>query len=160
MRAEHTADLRVPYEAVDLAAWLRGLGDADYQATSRGHLALGVPRGNEDLVTVESVGGTFIVNRHVVEEARRDYFRARSRRSRAWAMRIVPLVLDVTWEMRVRPAGPAASRLTCTLTTRVGNPVLDRVAGRSPAALVLGHHVREELAGFVDDLARKAREAA
>ncbi len=142
-----TTPLSIPENDVDLATWLHGLDDAGYRASSRAHLGFGHTPGGA--TAVEALGGAFIVNHHVIEHAAPHAFRLRSRATRAYLLRLVPIRLDLTWEMAVRPGG----RLECALTVALP-AALDRV-GEPFLRPVLQRHADEETPGFAADIARR-----
>src|SRR4051794_91959 len=113
-----TRTLPIAAERIDIAEWLFGLSDDEYRATARAHLGAGTFRtrdGRRGFFDAEGFAAAFIVNHHVEEQARPDYVRVRSRNSRAWVLRLLPLRLDVTWEMIVRSRGADRCELECCL---------------------------------------------
>jgi hypothetical protein len=150
--------LPFPADRIDIAEWLFGLGDEEYRRTARAHLGAGTFRtatGRRGFFDAEGFRGVFIVNHHVEEEARSDYVRVRSRDSRAWVLGLVPIRLDVTWEMIVRPRGPDASELECRLTIEPPHRALEPLAAVLGLPIVHRRHLTEQMTGFVANLTAK-----
>ncbi|HEV2813055.1 MAG TPA: alpha/beta hydrolase [Solirubrobacteraceae bacterium] len=158
----HTATARVPVAAdeIDVGEWFFGLSDRDYAATARHHLGAGTSGdgGRRRFFDAEGFPGVVIVNHHVEEEARRDYVRVRSRDSSARLLGVLPVPLDVSVEIGVRPVGDAEAELECRL--HLGLP-----RGLEWLARVLGakgrqrRHNAEQTRGFADDIEAKAYRA-
>jgi hypothetical protein len=87
----------------DLHHWVFNLSDSDYQNTARGHIAAGASThidGTRTSVNVESVGGNLLVQHYVAEVGEKDYVRMVSY-SDLWLMKLIHVVVKVTWEMRL-----------------------------------------------------------
>lgn len=141
--------------AIDIGEWLFSLSDQEYQATSLAHLGSGTSRaadGRRCFFDTERFGPVFIVNHHVEEEARRDYVRVRSRDSRGWLLGLLPLALEVCWEMTVHDAGPDRCELECALHIGLSSRALERVAAVSGTPALQRAHVAEQTAGFAQSV--------
>ena len=140
-----------------LDEWVSSLGDADYQATSRAHVALG-RRPEGGVLTVEHFPGVVVLNRHLRVNASPDRLVMVSPRSTAYVLGLLPVALSVTWRMEASRDG---DRVDVAGTLEVA---LRRRAHELAARLVglrrlLAAHAREELDGFAADMARKASPA-
>jgi hypothetical protein len=158
LTASDSRRLPVPAASLDVARWLFSLGDDDYRRTSRAHLGAGTfttADGRRGLFDAEAFAGVTIVNHHVEEEARADYVRVRSRDSRAWLLGLVPVPLEVCWEMAVLAAGPARSDLVCRLHLGLPRRGLECLARALGVAAVQRRHVAEQTAGFAADILAK-----
>lgn len=147
--------LPLPATTIPIDEWLFGLTDEEYRATARAHLGAGrftTSDGRRGLFDAEGFATAFIVNHHVEEEARRDYVRVRSRDSRAWLLRLVPVRLDVCWEMRITPRGDDASDAECRLQIGLRNRGLEVVGRALGAGVLQRRHVEEQMGGFAESI--------
>ena len=155
-----TRRLPVPARAIDIGEWLFSLSDAEYRATAKPHVGSGhyeTPDGRRGIVDVEAFAAAFIVNHHVEEEARRDYVRVRSPESHAWFLRVIPLRLDVRWEMLVHPVGDDQCDVECRLSMGLPHRGLERAARMLGVPILQRRHLREQMTGFVLDILAKYR---
>jgi len=146
-----TRALPVPAEAIDIGEWLFSLTDEEYRASARAHVGAGTFEagdGRRGFFDTEAFPWMFIVNHHLEEEARRDYVRVRSRDSRGWLLRVIPMRLEVCWEMAVRPRGSDESELECRLHVGLGSRPLERVARLIGVPVAQRRHMREQMTGF------------
>ena len=159
LSAEDRRTLEIPARAIDIAEWLFGLGNGEYRATARAHLGAGhfrLPDGRRGLFDAEAFPGVVTVNHHREEEARPDYVRVRSADSRAWVLAVIPVPLDVCWEMRIRPLAPRRSELECRLQMRFPVRALELLARMLLVPAVVRRHVRAQTAGFCASVAARA----
>jgi uncharacterized DUF497 family protein len=73
-----TAVVNAPKEKVDLADWLFGLSDAEYQRCSPAHIAAGTTRsedGKRMSINVEMIGGSIVVQHYVEDIAEKHHIR-------------------------------------------------------------------------------------
>jgi hypothetical protein len=73
-----TAVINAPIEKVDLADWLFGLSDAEYQRCSPAHIAAGTTRsedGKRMSINVEMIGGSIVVQHYVEDIAEKHHIR-------------------------------------------------------------------------------------
>ena len=73
-----TAIVNAPIEKVDLADWLFGLSDAEYQRCSPAHIAAGTTRsegGKRMSINVEMIGGSIVVQHYVEDIAEKHHIR-------------------------------------------------------------------------------------
>ena len=97
------APIKAPAEAFNLHDWVFTLSDKDYQKTASGHIAAGASihtDGTQTSVNVESVGGNLLVQHYVAEVKQPDYVKMVSF-SDLRLMKLVPVVVKVSWEMRL-----------------------------------------------------------
>ena len=97
------APINAPKEAFNLHDWVFTLSDKDYQTTARGHIAAGSSihtDGTQTSINVESVGGNLLVQHYVAEVKEPDYVKMVSF-SDLWLMKLIHVVVKVTWEMRL-----------------------------------------------------------
>ena len=155
--------LPVPASAIAIDAWLFSLSDGAYRDAAKAHLGAGTfraPDGRRGFFDAEGFAGAFIVNHHLEEEARSDYVRVRSRDSRAWLLRLIPLQLEVCWEMAVRPAGSTACEVECRLGIALPYRALELLARALGVPALHRRHNQEQLHGFAASiLAGAARPA-
>ena len=97
------APINAAKEVFNLHDLVFTLSDKDYQTTARGHIAAGSSihnDGTQTSVNVESVGGNLLVQHYVAEVKEPDYIKMVSF-SDLWLMKLVHVVVKVTWEMRL-----------------------------------------------------------
>ena len=97
------AQINAPKEVLNLHDWVFSLSDKDYQTTARGHIGAGSSThvdGTRTSVNVESVGGNLLVQHYVAEVGESDHVKMVSM-SDLWLMKLVHVVVKVTWEMRL-----------------------------------------------------------
>lgn len=161
------ATVNAPMEAIDLTTWLFTLGDAEYQACSKAHIAAGSSvraDGRRVSVNVEMPGDTLMVQHYVEDLAERGRCRVDSVTDA-----ITPLGRTqwrVVWQLSLAPSGPDS----CVLTNRFSVHATEHFLGllsahgatlemAAPAAQkVADEHNREEAPLFASDIERKARQ--
>lgn len=144
IRAKAEVPLAAPAARVDLAAWLRGMTGAEYQACAFGHIALGHDPDGRGMVNVEWIGGALIIHRYRVLSAGPAEVLLESPRSLVLVMNVVPLWLRVRWRMR---AEAAPDRLLCDVEV-FAHPLIRALAEALLLRWTLGLHVRAEARGF------------
>ena len=105
-----TAVVNAPIEKVDLADWLFGLSDAEYQRCSPAHIAAGTTRsedGKRMSINVEMIGGSIVVQHYVEDIAEKHHIRLISL-SDTFSPNGHTKV-QVIWELSVKPARQQAS---------------------------------------------------
>jgi hypothetical protein len=160
------AVINAPFETIDLAAWVFGLSDREYQACSKDHIAAAAgvtPDGKRMSINVERIG-RLIVQHYVEDISRPDHCRLISM-SDAFG----PDVTDrgevgVMWEFFIEP-------IDATTTKFINHVEVRAVAGQEEALRrqgvtleatrermqgVLVPHNAGETALFAKDIERKA----
>lgn len=152
----HEAPVALPIEAIHLDRWLPNLSNEDYQACARGHRAIGIDGGEQfrQMVNVESIAGNLLIQHYRPELLSAHHTRLYSDNSRAYLMHLIPLRVQVRWEIEAIPVSSDASTLRCTIEVR--QPVWLNVLGFFIGlSFWLHRHLVEENFGFAKDLVRK-----
>jgi hypothetical protein len=158
MPISHTSTVTIdePIDEIDLAAWIFGLSDEDYQACAKGHHGAGTYQDEQGrgMVNVESVGGHLIVQHYRAVHADPSSVEMFSAASRVYLFHLVPVAAAVRWKLGLTRSSDTASGFTCTVD--VSLPAVLQVVAR---LCFLGHflrrHVEEEAPAFAADLSRK-----
>ena len=151
---ESTVTLTLPDGLkVDLGEWLARLGDGDYQRASSAHVGL-AQRAEGGMLSIERFPLALIINRHVTREASEDRVVIESPRSVIYVLAALRVGLHVRWTMELAARGESQA-LTGHLQVRLRRPRLDRLIRLLGVERIVEAHAREELAGFVADIARK-----
>lgn len=162
-RGTHNAVINIPLESINLAKWFFTLKDEEYRACSPGHngMAQGcLPNGKRVAVSVESIGGHFIVNNFIEEVAHRDHVCAVSD-TVAWLGGpdgVYTARFKVTWELKLTFVSGQSCMLTCNVTTQTADMELIEMLQSLPQSNTdpLQDHWRGETPLFAADIARKA----
>ena len=158
MPIRHTATVAVnePSGTIDLADWLFGLTDAEYQACAKGHHGAGTytDEHGRGMVNVESVGGHLIVQHYREVLAAADAVEMFSAASKVYLFHLAPVAAQVRWRLTVAPRTPTASDLACTVDVSLP-AVLQVVARLTLLGRFLASHVEEEAPNFAADIQRK-----
>ena len=120
------APIDAPKEAFNLHDWVFTLSDKDYQTTARGHIGAGSSihtDGTQTSVNVESVGGNLLVQHYVAEIKEPDYVKMVSM-SDLWLMKLVHVVVKVTWEMRLIPVSESECKFQNTVLVEHPNFIM------------------------------------
>lgn len=157
MELTHTVPLPVNAHALDLADWIFGMTDEEYQACARGHHAMGVIGGARrlGLVNVEQIATTLLIQHYATQVAEPAHVRFVSAATEGLLMRTVPTTVSVWWDMTIVPGDRSgSSELCCSIGFEA--PAWVNVAG----ALIgnthfLRKHLVEETAGFSRDITHK-----
>ena len=161
MPISHTANVLLNESAgtIDLAAWLFGLSDEDYQACAKGHHGAGTYTDEQGrgMVNVEAVGGHLIVQHYREVDSDPSAVEMYSAASRIYLFHLVPVTGTVRWKLAVAPRSPTASEFTCTVDVTLP-AILQIVARLSFLGRALRRHVEEEAPNFGADIARKLRQ--
>jgi hypothetical protein len=150
------ATLDVPSNEVDLAGWIFGLSDDEYQACARGHRAAGSFNDEQGrgTINVESIGGNLIIQHYRAvrtEPARVEMYSAASR---VYLLHLIPVRASVRWVLAVTPLSASSSALTCSVEVTLA-PVLAILGRLMASGVFLKRHVNEETPAFAADISRK-----
>jgi hypothetical protein len=160
--------INAPFQSIDLADWVFGLTDKEYQACSKDHIAAAAsatPGGKRMSINVERIG-RLIVQHYVEEISLRDHCRLVSI-SDAFG----PAVTDhgqigVLWEFFIEPIGAKTTRFSNHVEVsaaadyeetlrRQGSSLAN---ARQRMQSVLAPHNAEDTPLFAKDIERKAQE--
>jgi hypothetical protein len=120
------AVINASLESIDLTKWFFTLKDEEYRACSSGHNGMVqgcLPNGKRVSVSVETIGGNFIVNNFIEEISRRDHVCGVSD-SVVWIGGpdgVYITMPKVTWELKVDPVSAQSSMLTCNVTVQTAD---------------------------------------
>jgi hypothetical protein len=148
------ASINIPASLLDLPRWLFGMTDSEYQATARGHRALGTwaRDGRRGMINVEAMGGNLLVQHYTEESGTPSQVVLDSPRSELYLMYLVRFRVGVRWVMSVTPDGASTSKFQCTVQITI--PRWLRVLGTLTATShSIRAHVDEETHGYARDLA-------
>lgn len=156
VRRTARATLDVPSDEVDLAGWLFGLSDKEYQACARGHRAAGsfTDEQGRGTINVESIGGNLIIQHYRpvhTEPARVEMYSAASR---VYLLHLVPVRASVRWTLTLTPTSASSSELTCSVEVVLA-PVLAMLGRLMASGVFLKRHVHGETPAFAADISRK-----
>jgi hypothetical protein len=159
----YNAILNIPQSSIDLAKWFFTFKDAEYTACSSGHngMVQGVlPNGKRVAVSVETIGGNFIVNNFIEDVSQRNHVRAVSD-SVAWIGGpdgVYTALIKVTWELNLTSVSGQSCMLNCSVTTETADMELIAMLQNLPQsdADPLQDHWRAETPLFAADIERKA----
>ena len=107
------AVVNAPIDKVDLADWVFGIPDVEYQRCSPAHIAAGASRtadGKRMCINVEMIGGSIVVQHFVEDVAEKHHVRLVSL-SDTFSPN-GPTRLQVVWELSVRPLDPERCEFT------------------------------------------------
>ena len=158
MPISHTSTVRIdePSDEIDLAAWIFGLSDDEYQACAHGHHGAGTYSDEQGrgMVNVESIGGHLIVQHYRAVHAGPSSVEMFSPVSRVYLFHLIPVAAAVRWRLTVTRSAATASIFTCTVEVNLP-PVLHFVARLVFLGHCLKQHVNEEAPRFAADIIRK-----
>lgn len=100
------AEIPAPVDALDLSRWVYAMGDREYRACARGHLAAGsspLPGGARASINVEIVGGHLLVQHYEPEQLEPHHIRMVSHASDMWIFRLFYARVRVIWEITLLP---------------------------------------------------------
>ena len=150
------ASVKAPKEAFNLHDWVFTLSDRDYQTTARGHIGAGSSihtDGTQTSVNVESVGGNLLVQHYVAEVKEPDYVKMVSM-SDLWLMKLVHVVVKVTWEMRLISVSDSECKFQNTVLVEHPNFII-RAVSSVLGGFFVGRHNIEETPLFAENLYKK-----
>lgn len=156
--------INAPLESIDLPAWFFGLKDREYAACSSGHNGMVqgcLPDGRRVSVSVETIGGNFIVNNFIEDHAQRNHVRAVSDTVAYLGIPegVYTASLKVTWELKVAFASPQSCMLTCSVTAETADMPLVAMFQSLPQSNddPLQDHWTGETPFFAADIEKKSR---
>lgn len=155
--------INVPMELIDLTMWLFTLKDKEYVACSSGHNGMvqgRLPNGKRVSVSVETIGGNFIVNNFIEDISRRDHVRAVSN-SIMWTRGpdgVYTVQLRVTWEFKITSVSAKSCILTCNVTADTADMEFVAMLQSIPQSDsdTAEEHFTGETPNFAADIERKA----
>ena len=153
------ARIEKPKEAFDLHAWVFSLSDKDYQTTARGHIGAGSSihvDGTRTSVNVESVGGNLLVQHYVAEIAERDYVKMVSL-SDLWLMKLIHVVVRVTWEMRLLSNEDGSCRFQNTVLVEHPHFIMKIMSALALGGFFVRKHNEEETPLFAQNLLERTQ---
>jgi hypothetical protein len=122
-QGSQNAVIKAPLKSIDLTEWLFTLKDGDYMSCSTGHNGMvqgRLPDGRRVSVSVETIGGNFIVNNFIEEVSCRDHVRSVSD-SVVWIGGpggVFTTKPKVTWELKVAAVSEESCMLACNVTVQ------------------------------------------
>ena len=148
------APINAPKDAFNLHDWVFSLSDKDYQSTSRAHIAAGTSihtDGTQKSVNVESVGGNLLVQHYVAEVKEPDYVKMVSL-SDMWIMKLVHIVVKVTWEMRLISVSENECKFQNTVLVEHPNLIMKIISTLGLGGFFVRRHNEEETPLFAQNL--------
>ena len=148
------APIKAPVEAFNLHDWVFTLSDKDYQTTARGHIAAGSSvhtDGTQTSVNVESVGGNLLVQHYVAEVKQPDYVKMVSF-SDLWLMKLVHVVVKVTWEMRLIAVSESECKFQNTVLVEHPHFIMKILSALALGGFFVRKHNEEETPLFAQNL--------
>lgn len=160
----NNAVINVPLKSIDLAKWFFSLTDAEYRACSSGHNGMvqgRLPSGKRVAVSVETIGGNFIVNNFIEDLAQRDHVRTVSN-SVMWIGGpdgTFSVLVKVTWELKIAAESAQSCRLTCNVTAETADMTFLSMLQnlQSSDSDPTHEHFISETPLFAADIEKKAR---
>ena len=151
------APIDAPKEAFNLHDWVFTLSDKDYQTTARGHIGAGSSThtdGTQTSVNVESVGGNLLVQHYVAEVKEPDYVKMVSM-SDLWLMKLVHVVVKVTWEMRLISVTDSECKFQNTVLVEHPNFIMKILSALALGGYFVRKHNEEETPLFAQNLYKR-----
>ncbi|MDG1987126.1 MAG: hypothetical protein P8J18_04050 [Halieaceae bacterium] len=148
------APINAPKEVFNLHEWVFNLSDKDYQTTARGHIAAGSSihvDGTQTSINVESVGGNLLVQHYVAETAEPDYVKMVSF-SDLWLMKLIHVVVRVTWEMRLISVSDDKCKFQNTVLVEHPSFIMQIMSALALGAFFVRKHNEEETPLFAKNL--------
>ena len=155
------APVNAPKEAFNLHDWVFTLSDRDYQTTARGHIGAGSSihtDGTQTSVNVESVGGNLLVQHYVAEVKEPDYVKMVSM-SDLWLMKLVHVVVKVTWEMRLISVSDSECKFQNTVLVEHPNFIMKILSALALGGYFVKKHNEEETPLFAQNLYERTFDA-
>jgi hypothetical protein len=149
--------INAPKEAFNLHEWVFTLSDKDYQTTARGHIGAGSSihtDGTQTSVNVESVGGNLLVQHYVAEVKEPDYVKMVSF-SDLWLMKLVHVVVKVTWEMRLISVSDSQCKFQNTVLVEHPNFIMKIMSALALGGYFVRKHNEEETPLFAENLYKR-----
>ena len=149
--------INAPKEAFNLHDWVFTLSDKDYQTTARGHIGAGSSihsDGTQTSVNVESVGGNLLVQHYVAEVKEPDYVKMVSL-SDLWLMKLIRVVVKVTWEMRLIFVSDNACKFQNTVLVEHPNFIMKILSALALGGYFVRKHNEEETPLFAENLYKR-----
>ena len=149
--------INAPKEAFNLHDWVFTLSDKDYQTTARGHIGAGSSihsDGTQTSVNVESVGGNLLVQHYVAEVKEPDYVKMVSF-SDLWLMKLVHVVVKVTWEMRLISVSDSECKFQNTVLVEHPNFIMKILSALALGGYFVRKHNEEETPLFAENLYKR-----
>jgi hypothetical protein len=163
-KESQNAVINAALESIDLTQWFFTLKDEEYRACSSGHHGMvqgRLPDGKRVSVSVETIGGNFIVNSYIEDVSCRDQVRGVSDSvvKIGGPKSVYTLMVKTTWELRVVTVSPQSCMLTCSVTVQTADPRIVAMFQKNPkrANDPWQKHVIEETPYFAADIEKKAR---
>ena len=145
--------IKAPAEAFNLHDWVFTLSDKDYQTTARGHIGAGSSihtDGTQTSVNVESVGGNLLVQHYVAEVKQPDYVKMVSL-SDLWLMKLVHVVVKVTWEMRLISVSESECKFQNTVLVEHPHFIMKILSALALGGFFVRKHNEEETPLFAHE---------
>jgi len=151
-------------EDINLGEWLFTMSSDEYAACAEGHQSAGqgmLPSGKRVSMNVEFVAGYFMVQHYVEAISKRDRVLAVSPNSVLWLDDEKYVILQITWELKVKKINESSCLLTCYVTSESKNEVFVKAAHErskdiDPQKRPFQLHINEETPLFAKDIERKA----
>ena len=151
------APINAAKEVFNLHDWVFTLSDKDYQTTARGHIAAGSSihnDGTQTSVNVESVGGNLLVQHYIAEVKEPDYVKMVSF-SDLWLMKLVHVVVKVTWEMRLISVSDNECKFQNTVLVEHPNFIMKIMSALALGGFFVRKHNEEETPLFAENLYKR-----
>ena len=160
------AIINAPCESIDLAAWVFGLTDREYQACSKDHIAAGsgfAPDGKRMSINVERIG-SLIVQHYVEEISERRHCRLISVSDTFGPNVTARGQVGVLWEFFVEPIDATKTKFTNHVEVKAVSGFEDALrrqgitleqAQQHTHGVLAPHNIEETLL-FAKDIERKA----
>ena len=149
--------INAPKEAFNLHEWVFTLSDKDYQTTARGHIGAGSSihtDGTQTSVNLESVGGNLLVQHYIAEVKEPDYVKMVSF-SDLWLMKLVHVVVKVTWEMRLISVSDSQCKFQNTVLVEHPNFIMKIMSALALGGYFVRKHNEEETPLFAENLYKR-----
>ena len=149
--------INAPKEAFNLHDWVFTLSDKDYQTTARGHIGAGSSihsDGTQTSVNVEIVGGNLLVQHYVAEVKEPDYVKMVTY-SDLWLMKLVHVVVKVTWEMRLISVSDSECKFQNTVLVEHPNFIMKILSALALGGFFVRKHNEEETPLFAENLYKR-----
>jgi hypothetical protein len=160
-RVSATGKVNAPLDSLDLPAWAFHLTSDEYKSCAPEHhgcVQAPFPGGKPVFISVETIGGSFMVHQYREDVAERTRLRAISSDSQLWWGPKLPTTMKVTWDLRLEPITAQACKLTGNILVETADPALLAAVAKIPPGTpdpVQVHCSRETLM-FAADMERKA----
>ena len=110
--------------------------------------------GTQTSVNVESVGGNLIVQHYVAEAKEPDYVKMVSF-SDLWLMKLVHVVIKVTWEMRLISVSDSECKFQNTVLVEHPNSIMKILSALALGGYFVRKHNEEETPLFAENLYKR-----